>query len=98
MPLVTGTCTLRRIVNVIKESELDQLSTSWAMMQASHFLCQCGTVALEVGDAGSAPADEGATMSVASQDKDIDEPVIMKETLRLGPFQIQIIECKPNSC
>ena len=29
MPLVLGMCTLCGIVNVIKESELDRLSTSW---------------------------------------------------------------------
>ena len=28
VPFMTGTCTLGRIVNVIKESELDRLSTS----------------------------------------------------------------------
>ena len=62
-------------------------------MQASH-LCWCGTAAPEAGDAGSAPADEGATTSMASQDQEIDEPVFMKESLKLGPFQTQIIECK----
>ena len=63
-------------------------------MQASHLLCQCGTAASEVGDKGSTPMDEGATVSVASPDQEIDEPVFMKESLRLGQFQIQIIECK----
>ena len=38
IPLMVGMCTLGRIVNVIKESELDRLSTSWVMMRASH-LC-----------------------------------------------------------
>ena len=88
---------LGRIVNVIKESELDQLSTSWAMIWASHLLCQCGTVAPEVVDTGSTPTDEGATMSVASLDHEIDEPVSMKESLKLGPFQTQIIECKTKT-
>ena len=97
MPLMIGTCTLGRIVNVIKESELDQLSTSWAMVQASHLLCQCGTVALESGDTSSNPADEGATMSEASQDLEIGEPIFMKESMKLGPFQTQIIECKTKS-
>ena len=32
VPLVIGTCTLGRIINVIKESELDQISTPWAMV------------------------------------------------------------------
>ena len=60
-------------------------------MWASCLLCWCGTVAPEVGDTGSTPAYEGATTSV---DQEIDEPVFMKESLKLGPFQTQIIECK----
>ena len=76
------------------ESELDWLSTSWVMMWASHLLCQCDTVVSEVGNEGSSPADEGSTMSVASQDQEIDKPVFMKESLKLGLFQTQIIECK----
>ena len=36
--LMIGTCTLGRIVNVIKESELDRLSTSSAMVRASCLL------------------------------------------------------------
>ena len=62
-------------------------------MWASLLLCQHGTLAPEAGDKDSAPADEGATASVASPDQEIDEPVFMKERLRLGPFQTQIIEC-----
>ena len=85
---------LGRIINVIKESELDQLSTSWAMMQASRLLCWCGTAALEAEDISSAPADEGATTSVASPDQEIDGPVFIKGSLKLGQFQTQIIECK----
>ena len=33
VPLMIGTCTLGRIINVIKESELEALSTSWAVVQ-----------------------------------------------------------------
>ena len=83
-----GTCMLGRIVNVIKESELDQLSTPWAMVWALHLLCHHGTVALESGDASSTLADEGATTSGASQDQEIDK------SIKLGPFQTQIIECQ----
>ena len=86
--------TLGRIVNVIKESELDRLSTPWAMVQALHFLCQQGTAVWKSSDVGSAPAEEGATMSEASQGQEIDKPVVMKESMKLGPFQTQIIECK----
>ena len=31
LPIMIGTCTLGRIVNVIKESEMDQLSMLWAV-------------------------------------------------------------------
>ena len=67
------------------------------MTWASSLLCCHGAVALEVEDISSAPADDGATMSVASLDQEIDEPVFMKESLKLGPFQTQIIECKTKS-
>ena len=80
------------------KSGLDQLSTSWAMMWASHLLCWCATMASGVGDKDSAPVDEGATITVASPDQEIDEPIFMKESLRLGPFQTQkIIECKTKA-
>ena len=38
VPLMIGTCTPGRIINVIKESELDRLSASWVMARASHLL------------------------------------------------------------
>ena len=75
MPLMIGMCTLGRIVNVIKEGELDCLSTPWTKVWASH-LCQHGTAALESEDASSVPADEGATTSGASQDQEIDKPIL----------------------
>ena len=49
---------------------------------------------VQAGDISSTPADEGATASVVSPDQEIDKPVLMKESLKLGPFQTQIIECK----
>ena len=55
------------------------------------------TAAPEAGDEASSPMDEGATASVASPDQEIDEPVFMKESLELGPFQTQIIECKTKT-
>ena len=64
------------------------------MTQASCLLYQHGTAAPEVGDEGSTPTDEDAIMSAASPDQKIDELVFMKESLRLGLFQTQIIECK----
>ena len=38
VPVMTGTCTLGRIINVIKESEMDRLLTPWAMVRVSCLL------------------------------------------------------------
>ena len=40
VPIMIGTCMLERIINVIKESEMDRLSTPWAMVRASRLLSQ----------------------------------------------------------
>ena len=38
VPLVIGMCTLGRVINVIKESELDQISTPWATVNLAQLL------------------------------------------------------------
>ena len=83
---------LRKIVNVIKESEMDRLSTPWAMVRASRLLSQRGTVAEDLGMAGDGPAEEGAAAAEPPMGQDLDEPVFVKENVRLGPFQTQILE------
>ena len=94
IPLMIGTCTLGRIVNVIKESELDRLSTSWAMARVSHLLSRWGNVVEDPGMAGDGPAEEGAAAPESPAGQGMDEPVFMKENDRLEPFQTQILECK----
>ena len=47
--LVLGTCILCRIINVIKESEIDRLSVLWAMAQALCLLSRHGTTNLGEG-------------------------------------------------
>ena len=61
VPIVIGTCTLEKIINVMKESEMDRLSTPWAMVRASRLLSQQGTVAEDLAAAGDGPTEEGAT-------------------------------------
>ena len=61
VPIVIGTCTLGRIVNVIKENEMDRLSITWAMVRASCLLSLWGTVAEDPGMAGDGPMEQGAT-------------------------------------
>ena len=89
-----GTCTLGRIVNVIKESELDRLSTSWAMVRASYLLSRQGTTVVDSSAAGDGPTEEGASTLESSQSSEIDALIFMKENVRLRPFQTQIPECR----
>ena len=49
VPLALGTCMLCRIINVIKESEIDRLSVLWAMAQTSCLLSRHGTTDLGMG-------------------------------------------------
>ena len=46
------------------------------------------------GRPGDGPAGEGAVTPESSLGLDVDKPVLMKENVRLGPFQTQIIECR----
>ena len=94
VPLVIGTCALGRVVNVIKESELDRLSTSWTMARASRLLSSRGTAVVDLGAAGDGPMEGGGAAPKSSQSSEIDELIFMKENVRLGPFQTQILECK----
>ena len=94
VPIVIGTCTLGRIINVIKESEMDRLSTLWAVVRASCLLSQRGTVAEDPGMAGDGSREQGALVLELPVSQDLDEPVFMKENVRVGPFQTQILECR----
>ena len=92
VPLVLGTCMLCRIINVIRESEIDRLSVPWAMTQMSHLLSRRGTTDLGEGAVGG--MEEAQTPSMESTDKSIDEPILVKEHVKLGPFQTQNFDCK----
>ena len=45
-----------------------------------------------LGNASSTYHDEEATVSGASEDWEIDKPIFIKESMKLDPFQTQIIE------
>ena len=94
VPIVIGTCMLGRIINVIKESEMDRLSTPWAMVRASCLLSWQSTVVEDPGIAGDGPREQGTTAIKPLLSRDLDEPVFMKGNVRLGPFQTQILECR----
>ena len=79
-----GTCTLSRIMNVIKESKMDQLSTPMVVVRMSSLLSQQGSV----------EEDPGVVASPLMGTKEVDEPVYIKESVWVGPFQTQILECR----
>ena len=89
VPLVIGTCTIGQIINVIWESEIDCLSMPWAMARVVQLLsCWKSTAVLILGSVET--QDEGA--SRGPQEADMDELVIWRECVHLGPFQTKIIE------
>ena len=79
---------------MIKEIKMDRLSTPWVMVRASCLLSWQGTVAEDPGTAGDGAMEEGAAAPVPAVGQDLDEPVFTRESVRLGPFQMQILECK----
>ena len=90
VPLVIGTCTIGRIINIIQESEIDHLSMPWAMAWMAQLLsCQKSTAVFTLGNVGEAQS-EGA--SGGPQEVDVDELVTVRESICLGPFQTKIIE------
>ena len=89
VPVVMGTCMIGRIINIIWESEIDHLSTPWAMARVAQLLsCQNSTAALLPGSAETQV--EGT--SGGPQEVDVDELVMVRESVCLGPFQTEIIE------
>ena len=92
IPLVLDMCTLCRIVNVTKESKLDRLSSPWSTARTWRLLSRWGMADLDSGEGGD--TEEGAAAPEEPQDKGIDEPVKMRESVRLGPFQMQMLQCK----
>ena len=73
MLLVVGMCTLGRIINVIKESEKDRLSTPWVITRTSRLLSLHRMAVLSTDDVGSALVEGGAMASEDSADQEIDE-------------------------
>ena len=89
VPLVVGTCTISRLINIIRKSEIDSLTTLWSTTTVAQLLsCQLGVGVL--GPEGAETLEEGACGG--SPEVNVDELVMMWESIRLGPFQTEIIE------
>ena len=89
VPVVVGTCTIGRMINVIRESKIDHLSMPWSTMRVSRLLsCRLGM---------AVPASEGAETPVegasgGTLERSIDELVMVRKSVHLEPFQMEIIE------
>ena len=89
VPLVVGTCTISRLINVICESEIDSLAMLWSTTRVVQLLsCQLGTVV--PGPEGAETQEEGACGG--SPEVNMDELVTVQESIHLGLFQTEIIE------
>ena len=89
VPLVVGTCTISRLINVIHKSQIDSLATPWSTTRVAQLLsCRLGTVI--PGPEGAETQEEGACGG--SLEVNVDELVTVQESVCLGPFQTEIIE------
>ena len=85
---VIGTCTIGRIINIIRKSEIDHLSMPWAMAWMAQLLsCQKSMAVFTPGNVGEAQS-EGASRG----QQEVDELVTVRESICLGLFQTEIIE------
>ena len=85
VPLIIGTCTLAQLINVIKESELDQISTHWATVCLAQLLLQC--VMTEESPRGETSGGQDAPTT-----DEMDKIIEMKDNIRVGPFQAEILK------
>ena len=89
VPLVIGTCMIGQIINIIWESEIDHLSMPWAMANMVQLLfSQKSTAILILGSAET----QAKGASGGPQEVDVDELVMVRESVCLEPLHTEIIE------
>ena len=86
VPIVIGTCTLARVINVIKESEMDRISTPWSTVCLAQLLSRC------VVTEGMPSESEGGAGT--PEKNEVDMVVEMGSSTHVGPFQTEILEGK----
>ena len=84
-----GTCTISRLINVIHESKIDNLATLWSTARLARLLsCQLGMV-VPGPERGKTPEEAACG---GSPEVNVDELVMVWESVHLGLFQTEIIE------
>ena len=85
VPIVIGTCTLARVINVIKESKMDRISTPWSTARLAQLLSRCIVTEGMPAEGGGAGVPEK---------NGVDTVVEMGSSAHVGPFQTEILEGK----
>ena len=75
-----------RVINVIKESEMDRISTPWLTVHLAQLLSQC-----VVTEGTPSEGEEGAG---APEKNGVDTVIEMGSSAHVGPFQTEILEGK----
>ena len=84
VPIILGTPTIGRVINVMKEAEMDALATLWANVRAVHLLSVWRMTPVEVGNG----QEEG-------YDTDKDNPLMYTQKAEtLEPFSSHVIPVK----
>ena len=78
--LVIGTCTLAQVINVIKESEMDKISTPWVTVCLAQLLLRC------------VMTEESHKDKNTASHETMDEVIEMKDNVCVGPFQAEILK------
>ncbi len=91
VPIILGTPTIDRVLQVVKEGEIDKLATPWASTRMSHLLrARMGVVEEDGGDKTETPG-------VGSQPLDYDELLRTKEDVTMLPFTANIVHCRSHT-
>ena len=81
-----GTCTLVRVINVIKESEMYRISMPWVTV------CLAQLLSRRVVAEGT--PEKGAEGTDVPGENELDTVIKMKNSMHVGPFQTEILEGK----
>ena len=82
--VILETLTISRVVNIMKEAEMDALVTPWANARVAHLLSVCRMMPLEVGDGQEEKVDVNS----------YDQLMYTQNAETIEPFSSQVVLVK----
>ena len=82
--VILGTPTINRVVNVMKETEVDTLATTWANARVAHLLSMHRAMPMEVGD----------NLKEKSNPNDYDQLMYTQKAETIDPFSSHVVWVK----